>query len=96
VKICSQARTLTRWLGEGFASGLLFLFLSVATTESRAQDFTYTNINGTITITRYTGPGGDVSVPTTINGLPVTTVGDGVSAVFSPTNVTSINIPNSV
>jgi hypothetical protein len=62
----------------------------------RAQDFTYTNINGTITITSYTGPGGDVSVPTTINGLPVTTVGDGVEAVFWGTNVTSVNIPNGV
>ena len=33
--------------------------------------------NGTVTITEYTDPGGAMTIPDTINGLPVTTVGDG-------------------
>ena len=37
--------------------------------------FTYTTNNGTITIVQYTGPGGAVVIPDTINGLKVTTVG---------------------
>ena len=38
--------------------------------------YTYTTNNGTITITGYTGPGGAVTIPGTINGLPVTSIGD--------------------
>ena len=38
--------------------------------------FTYTTNNGTITITGYTGSGGAVTIPGTINGLPVTSIGD--------------------
>src|SRR6266404_4365134 len=41
----------------------------------QAQDFTYTTDNSTITITAYTGPGGDVTIPDTISGLPVTSIG---------------------
>ena len=39
------------------------------------NQFNYETNNGTITITRYTGPGGAVTIPDTINGLPVTTIG---------------------
>ena len=42
------------------------------TTASLEAQFTYTTNNGTITITRYTGPVGAVTIPSTINGLPVT------------------------
>ena len=31
--------------------------------------------NATITITNYTGPGGAVTIPSTINNLPVTSIG---------------------
>ena len=34
--------------------------------------FDYVTNDGTITITGYTGSGGDVSIPKTIGGLPVT------------------------
>ena len=37
--------------------------------------FSYTTNNGALTIVQYTGPGGDVVIPDTINGLKVTTVG---------------------
>ncbi len=56
--------------------------------------FTYTTNNGAITITGYTGPGGDVTIPATINGLPVTSIGD--SAFYNKSAVTSVTIGNGV
>src|SRR5260370_32598410 len=47
-----------------------------------------------ITITGYTGPGGDVTIPDTINGWPVKTIGNG--AFYDNDFVTSVTIPNSV
>jgi len=41
----------------------------------RAEDYTYTTNNGAITITQYRGPGGVVTIPSTINGLPVISIG---------------------
>lgn len=56
--------------------------------------FTFSTNNGAITITGYTGPGGAVSIPDTINGFPVTSVG---SSVFERcTNLESVTIPDSV
>jgi hypothetical protein len=58
----------------------------------------YTTTNGTITITKYTGPGSAVTIPdripATTNGLPVTSIGNG--ALEHITNLTSVTIPNSV
>jgi hypothetical protein len=59
-----------------------------------ANQYTYTTNNGTITITKYTGPGGAVTIPSTINGLPVTSIGD--SAFESYTSLTSVTIGNNV
>ena len=56
--------------------------------------FTYTTTNGTINITGYTGSGGAVTIPSTINGLPVTSIGD--KAFLNATSLTSITIPGSV
>jgi hypothetical protein len=53
----------------------------------------YTSANGAITLTGYTGPGGSVTIPSTIDGLPVTSLGDYV---FSSSGLTSVRIPNSV
>jgi hypothetical protein len=64
------------------------------TSRSLPTDFTYTITNGTITITGYTGPGGVVSIPGTINGLPVTSIGHW--AFGWCTSLTSVTIPNSV
>ena len=55
---------------------LSLLLLFTLPIAAQALDFTYTTSNGTITITGYTGPGGAVTIPTTINGLPVTSIGD--------------------
>jgi hypothetical protein len=59
-----------------------------------AEDYTYTTNNGTITITKYLGSGGDVVIPGQINGLPVVTIRS--NAFLDQTNVTSVLIPASV
>jgi hypothetical protein len=50
--------------------------------------FDYRTNNGTITITYYYGPGGAVTIPSTINGLPVTSIGD--LAFYECTSPTSV------
>jgi len=59
--------------------------------------FTYTTNNGTITITGYTGPGGDVTIPSAINGLPVASIGDLAFGSFNGNfTLTNVSIPDSV
>jgi hypothetical protein len=60
--------------------------------------FTFTTNNGAITITGYTGPSVAVVIPSTINGHPVTTIGDGAFSAFwaNSTSPTSLTIPDSV
>ena len=64
--------------------------------SARAQ-FTYVDTNGAVTITGYTGPGGVVTIPDTINSDPVTAIGPNaflqnatLTSVTIGTNVTSI------
>ena len=71
---------------------LLPLLLLMLPDAVQAQ-FTYTTNNGTITVTGYTGPGGDVTIPDRINGLPVTTIG---GYAFYEAYLNSVTIPNSV
>jgi hypothetical protein len=54
----------------------------------------YVNNSGTITLTGYTGPGGAVTIPSPINGLPVTSIGNNAFAGL--TSLTSVTIPTSV
>jgi hypothetical protein len=79
---------------------LLPLLLLALPAVVQAQ-FTYTTNNGTITITGYTGPGGAVTIPLTINGLRVTAIGDWAfyndnGGRPQPYVLTSITIPNFV
>jgi outer membrane protein assembly factor BamB len=60
---------------------------------SPVSDFTYTNDGSLITITGYVGSGGAVIIPSTIENLPVSTIGDYA---FSSASVTSVVIPNGV
>jgi uncharacterized repeat protein (TIGR03803 family) len=53
-----------------------------------------TNADNTVTITGYTGPGGDVTIPTNINGLTVTSIRQG--AFENVISLTSVTIPGSV
>jgi hypothetical protein len=80
-------------------TSLLALLLLLALPATLHAQFNYTITNGTVTITGYTGPGGDVTIPDTINGLPVTCIGD--AAFYNggrplPYTLTSITIPDSV
>ncbi len=70
-------------------------------------DFTYMVSNGTVTITEYIGSGGDVVIPSTINGMPVVGIGGyyfriypnyyGYYGAFQFCDyVTSVTIPDSV
>jgi hypothetical protein len=54
----------------------------------------YTVANGQVTITKYTGPGGSLTIPSTIAGLPVTAL--ATEAFASATNLTDVTIPASV
>ena len=58
------------------------------------QDYTYTTNNGAVTISKYTGPGGTAAIPSTINGLPVTSI--GTNAFQNCTDLSSVTIPASV
>ncbi len=60
----------------------------------RAQFDYGVNSWGTITISAYTGPGGDVTIPGTLDGLPVTALGN--SAFFQCYNLTNVTITNTV
>ena len=52
-----------------------------AAIEGTADDFEIEVVNGEVTILSYTGTYEHLMIPTTINGLPVTTIADGA---FSP------------
>ena len=70
------------------------LFLLAPPVVVHAEDYLYTTNNGTITITKYTGPGGDVTITNSINGLPVDCIGAG--AFSNCISLSSVTIPNSV
>src|SRR5258705_13262292 len=60
-----------------------------------AQDYIYTTDNdATITITDYTGAGSAVTIPSTIDGMEVTRIGNG--AFRWNTNLSSLTIPTSI
>jgi hypothetical protein len=72
--------------------GLMVLSSSAFALQS--GDFTYTVSGGTITITKYTGTGGNVVIPSAIDGKPV--VGIGNRAFLNCTGLISVTIPDSV
>jgi hypothetical protein len=75
------------------ATSLLSLMLLTLPAAVQAQ-FNYMTNDGTITIAGYTGSGVDVTIPSTINGLPVTRIGS--SAFYGRASLTNVLIPNSV
>jgi len=59
-----------------------------------SSDFTYEENNGLITITKYKGQGGNVTIPSKIGGKPVTVIGN--RSFEGCTSITGITIPDSV
>jgi BspA type Leucine rich repeat region (6 copies) len=67
--------------------------LALALPRSGWAQFSCTTNNGAITITRYTGSDVYVNIPSTLNGYPVTTIGDFA---FENTALFGVTIPDSV
>ena len=53
-----------------------------------------TNADNTLTITNYTGPGGVLTIPTSINGLTVTGIAE--NAFYAKTSLSGVTIPGSI
>jgi len=72
-------------------------FTTRASITIDGHTFTYLVTNGAVTITAYSGPGGNVTLPNTIAGLPVTAIGNGAfySYAFNST-LTGVIFPNTV
>jgi hypothetical protein len=88
-----RAPTLGRRLGSSFALPVLVAVVAVLMALPAKAQFTYSNTNGTVTITGYTGTDATVVIPSTIDGLPVTSLG---TSSFFGASLTSVTIPNSV
>ena len=76
---------------------LLIILMSVSAQTAKALtsgDYTYEITDGQATITGYSGPDGDVVIPSTIDGYQVTAI--GLKAFFGHTLITSITIPEGV
>jgi hypothetical protein len=74
---------------------LLVLPLLAVPKEAQAQYTVTTNAGGSsVSITKYSGPGGAVTIPTNINNLPVTAIGN--YAFDGCTNLVGVTIPDSV
>ena len=61
--------------------------------HAQAEDFTYTINAGAVNIIGYTGPGGEVVIPSSIAGLPVVHFG---TAFAQRSDLTSVIIPDTV
>lgn len=75
----------------------MVLLLAAVTSASSAEHFTYETNGGAITITGYIGPGGEETIPPTINDLPVVAIASyafdsvaGLAGITIPDSVTSI------
>jgi len=69
-------------------------YYHLASTRAVSAQFKYATDNGSITITRYTGTAGAVTIPGRINGLPVTSIGE--TTFQDCINLTRVTIPRSV
>ena len=76
------------------ATKVLPLLLVLTLPAAVQAQFDYRTNNGMISITRYTGSGGDVTIPDSTNGLPVTTIWH--YAFLGCSSLTNVTIPRSV
>ena len=83
---------MTRVVRLGLAGAMLAMLAWPLVVQGR---FNYvTNADTTITITGYTGEGGDVTIPGTTNGRTVVSI--GTNAFLKCTSLTTITIPGSI
>jgi hypothetical protein len=75
---------------------MVTILLCISSQVKAAQDgdYTYSIIEGKAQINGYTGPGGDITIPSSLRGFPVTSIGD--LAFQSCTGLTGIDIPQGV
>jgi hypothetical protein len=69
-------------------------FTTLSTVSIQGHTFTYSTNNGSVTITAYAGPGGAVTIPSPIAGLPVTTIADQVFLGLA--TLTSVSFPDTL
>jgi hypothetical protein len=79
---------------EPCATGWNSTFGGVPALPESLLGFTYVTNGSGITIASYSGTCDVVAIPSTINNLPVTSI--GTNAFYEATNLTSVTIPNSV
>lgn len=77
--------------GSAFGSNQSFTTLGVFSLGGHI--FTYSTNNGSVTIVAYGGPGGGVTIPSSIVGLPVIAIGDYV---FADRSLTNLTLPNTL
>jgi hypothetical protein len=87
-------KTMATRLRTAGATRLLPLLLLLVLPTTAHPQFTYITNNGAIAITGYYGPGGDLAIPSAIDGLPVTFIWD--DAFYECYGLTSVTIPNTV
>ncbi len=77
---------------------LIGAFFIIVTDILHAQstDYTYDEYNGVARITEYTGNGGDITIPSTLGGLPTGYIGNNAFNNNKGHLITSVIIPNSV
>lgn len=73
---------------------LLAAFLPLASRADTEGFYSYTVADGKVTLTGYSGPGGDISIPAALGSYPVTCI--GYKAFRNCTSLTSVTIPDSV
>jgi len=82
-----------------FLVGLMMAILLCWSSQAQADqdgDYVYTvTADGEAQIAMYMGDGVNVTIPSTLGGIPVTSIGNGAFSYRCP-NVTSISIPQTV
>ena len=87
-------RTLTLCLVSLLVTALCVLCLPACSDVRRSGNYRYTVENGEVTIVEYTGSGANVTIPDSINGMPVVTI--GMEAFGNRPTLKSVTIPDSV
>lgn len=93
MKALQRSKLFGQYVKTCIVTGAALVLCLMVIGAAHAQDFTYTNDNGSITITGYKGAGGAVNIPGTIDGLPVKAIGEWA---FYSKSVTSVGIPSSI